>query len=452
MIAGGMAEWSMAVVLKTTKVQAFGGSNPSPSARALFRSSIDPARLKRNAAGPSGPCLIGDLPLLEDPDGVAEGVADAHVGAVEVVGGLLGEVGDAARLEGLVQTPDVVRLEHAPAQRALRDQLAELRSGGVVMHRRARLLQGDLGDVARDAHRQPAVGTLLDVLALLQPELVDVEVKSLVLVEDHDRGDVEFGDHRSFSPLRDLMGMTLMLGGRRCGGVSKTARSPRPPRRHHRPRGRQLEAVGRHHRLMPHAVVGRRLADDLPEHADEGASAAEADVEADVGDAAVRLAQQEHRALYPPPLQVTVRRLPEDGSEAANEVGVGDVSHRGHGADVERLGVGAVHGVAGAQQAPVQVLDFPAHAATLRHWRARAQPPSVNNPPYRLDACGRDRLAFQASGSWVATGGTAGSSTYKLSRCSHVVLYGGLGQGFLDHRAAAAAPYGLGGSEDQTSR
>ena len=34
--AGGMAEWSMAVVLKTTKVQAFGGSNPSPSARAFF--------------------------------------------------------------------------------------------------------------------------------------------------------------------------------------------------------------------------------------------------------------------------------------------------------------------------------------------------------------------------------------------------------------------------------
>jgi hypothetical protein len=32
MVAGGMAEWSMAVVLKTTKVQAFGGSNPSPSA------------------------------------------------------------------------------------------------------------------------------------------------------------------------------------------------------------------------------------------------------------------------------------------------------------------------------------------------------------------------------------------------------------------------------------
>ena len=29
---GGMAEWTMAVVLKTTVVKATGGSNPSPSA------------------------------------------------------------------------------------------------------------------------------------------------------------------------------------------------------------------------------------------------------------------------------------------------------------------------------------------------------------------------------------------------------------------------------------
>ena len=62
-----------------------------------------------------------------------------------------------------------------------------------------------------------------------------------------------------------------------------------------------------------------------------------------------------------------MRRLPEDGAEAADEVRLGDMGHRGHGADVERLGVGAVHGVAGAQQAPVQILDFPAHGATLRH-------------------------------------------------------------------------------------
>src|SRR2546421_6018353 len=97
----------------------------------------------------SGLCFLGDLPLLEDPDGVAEGVADAHVRAVEVVRGLLGEVGDAARLEGLIQTPDVIRVEDEPAQRALRDQLAELRGGGFVMHRRARRAGRELAARAR---------------------------------------------------------------------------------------------------------------------------------------------------------------------------------------------------------------------------------------------------------------------------------------------------------------
>ncbi len=100
---------------------------------------------------------------------------------------------------------------------------------------------------------------------------------------------------------------------------------------------------------MPHAVVRRRLADDLPERAAEGPQAGEVDVDADVGDAAVGLAQQEHRAVHPPPPQVTVRRLPEDGAEAADEARLGEMGHRGHGADVERLGVGAVHDIAGAQ-------------------------------------------------------------------------------------------------------
>ena len=45
------------------------------------------------------------------------------------------------------------------------------------------------------------------------------------------------------------------------------------------------------------------------------------------------------------------------------------MGHRGHGADVERLGVGAVHGVAGAQQAPVQVLGFAAHGANATPYR-----------------------------------------------------------------------------------
>ena len=74
-----------------------------------------------------------------------------------------------------------------------------------------------------------------------------------------------------------------------------------------------------------------------------------------------------------------MRRLPEDRAEAAAEMGLGDMGHRGHGADVERLGVGAVHGVAGAQQAPVQILGFPAHAATLlRHDVACAHAPMVD--------------------------------------------------------------------------
>src|SRR5688572_6555548 len=50
----------------------------------------------------SGRHLLGDLPLLEDPDGVAERVAEAHVGAIAVRDRLLGEVRDSARPERLV--------------------------------------------------------------------------------------------------------------------------------------------------------------------------------------------------------------------------------------------------------------------------------------------------------------------------------------------------------------
>src|SRR2546429_5135229 len=150
----------------------------------------------------SGRHLLGDVPLLEDPDAVAEGIAEAHVGAVEVLDGLLGEVGDAALLQGLVQTPDVVRIEHEGAHRALGDQLTQLRSGGVVVQRRAWLLEEDLGArVTGDAHSEPTEGALLDVLALLQPELVDVEVERRLLVEDLDGSDVQLGDHRLLSPL-----------------------------------------------------------------------------------------------------------------------------------------------------------------------------------------------------------------------------------------------------------
>src|SRR5256884_6735795 len=118
------------------------------------------------------------------------------------------------------------------------------------------------------------------------------------------------------SPWRDLMGMTLMLGGRRCGGVSKTARSRRH-RRHYRPRRPHLVAVGGHHRSIPHAIARRRLADDVPERAAEGPSAREADVEAYVGDAALGLTQQEHRTPHPPPLQDTAPGLPQGSGGAA---------------------------------------------------------------------------------------------------------------------------------------
>ena len=45
-----------------------------------------------------------------------------------------------------------------------------------------------------------------------------------------------------------------------------------------------------------------------------------------------------------------------------------------HRADVERLGVGAVHGVAGPKEAAVHVLDFPAHRATLSQHGALYHP------------------------------------------------------------------------------
>jgi hypothetical protein len=83
------------------------------------------------------------------------------------------------------------------AHGALCDQLPELRRGGLIVHGRAGLLEEDLDlRIAREAHRQPAEWSLLDVLALLQTELVDVEVQRFVLVEDLDRRDGEPGGHQ----------------------------------------------------------------------------------------------------------------------------------------------------------------------------------------------------------------------------------------------------------------
>jgi hypothetical protein len=60
-----------------------------------------------------------------------------------------------------------------------------------------------------------------------------------------------------------------------------------------------------------------------------------------------------------------MRRLAERRLEAAAEVRFGDVGDRGDRGNVERLGVGPIHRVARAEQAPVEVLDIAAHAETL---------------------------------------------------------------------------------------
>src|SRR5574337_831869 len=105
------------------------------------------------------------------------------------------------------------------------------------------------------------------------------------------------------------MSRTLGRGGRLR--FSKTARLHGFPKRRPRAHCRELNTVGRDDWPMAPAVAGRRLAHDLAEGSAEGSQAREGDVEADIGDAAVGLAQEQHRALHPSPLQVAVRRLAE---------------------------------------------------------------------------------------------------------------------------------------------
>src|SRR3954453_14549131 len=96
-------------------------------------------------------------------------------------------------------------------------------------------------------------------------------------------------------------------------GFSETARS-RPG--HREARRDELGVAAR-------AVGGRGLADDLAERPAERAQAREADVEADLGDAAIGLPQQRHRPLDAAALQVAVRGLAEGGAESTDEVGLG---------------------------------------------------------------------------------------------------------------------------------
>src|SRR5438270_1229293 len=102
-------------------------------------------------------------------------------------------------------------------------------------------------------------------------------------------------------------------------------------------------------------VCRRRLANDVAKAPAERAQAVEADVEADVHDAAVGRPQQEHRPLDPAALQVAVRRLAEGRAKSSDEMRLRDVRDLGEGRDVEWLGVGTVHGITSAQHPSIRL-------------------------------------------------------------------------------------------------
>src|SRR5690349_16910070 len=108
---------------------------------------------------------------------------------------------------------------------------------------------------------------------------------------------------------------------------SETAR-PRPG--HHEAARGQSRCV-----LLAAAELLGRLADDVLERAAERPEAEEADVERDLRDAAVGLAQEEHRALDAAALQVAVRSLAERRLERADEVRLRHQRDAGGRRDVE---------------------------------------------------------------------------------------------------------------------
>jgi hypothetical protein len=63
------------------------------------------------------------------------------------------------------------------------------------VQRRTRHFERDFGALTGDAYREPAVRALSHVVALFQPELLDVEVERFVFVEDVDGCDVELRNH-----------------------------------------------------------------------------------------------------------------------------------------------------------------------------------------------------------------------------------------------------------------
>jgi hypothetical protein len=136
-------------------------------------------------------------------------------------------------------------------------------------------------------------------------------------------------------------------------GFSKTARS-HPGHR---------EAGWHRQWTSASPVRNGSIADDFVESAAERAKAVEADIEADVGDAAIGFPKQKHRALDSPPLEIAVRRLAKGRSEGPGEMRFRDAGDFGKRRNIKRPGVGPIHRVAGAQHAAVDLFDSPAHTA-----------------------------------------------------------------------------------------
>jgi hypothetical protein len=101
---------------------------------------------------------------------------------------------------------------------------------------------------------------------------------------------------------------------------------------------------------MGGAIPGRRHPVRPPEARREGADALQADLEADLGDAMVGVAQQRGGALEPPGQEVLMRRLAERPPELPAEVRGREVRGAGELGDVQRLPVAGVGEVLRAEQ------------------------------------------------------------------------------------------------------
>ena len=174
------------------------------------------------------------------------------------------------------------------------------------------LLQQDLAvGLAGHVDGEEAHEAEVDVTGDLETELADVEVERLVLVEHVDLRDAEASGAWGGVSLSVWVDDPSLPGAPRRRLLRNCSAVPRPSRSRWAP---PTAAGGRALRAPTPARYSRRgLADHLAEGAAERPQAGEADVEADVGHAAIGPAEQVHGALHPAPLQVPVRGLTEGG-------------------------------------------------------------------------------------------------------------------------------------------